>query len=69
MAVQRYHCCYHCKDRVLGCHSSCETYQKEVAEANRINSKIANERAITNTINTLGSNRIKRRVRRDNWGR
>lgn len=32
MGTSSYHVCYHCKDRVLGCHAKCEAYLKEKRE-------------------------------------
>lgn len=29
---QRKSCCYKCDDRILGCHSNCERYSKELKE-------------------------------------
>ena len=29
-------CCYKCTDRILGCHSTCQRYADEVAEAERL---------------------------------
>lgn len=36
MGISSYHACYHCKDRTIGCHAKCETYQAEKKEAERI---------------------------------
>lgn len=31
MAQVKFHVCYHCKNRTIGCHAKCEAYQKEKA--------------------------------------
>ena len=35
MANQAYHVCFHCKNRKIGCHATCEMYKKEVEENTR----------------------------------
>lgn len=30
--MNRYHCCYNCKNRKIGCHSTCKMYLKEKEE-------------------------------------
>lgn len=30
--MTKYHCCFNCKIRTIGCHSTCEIYLKEIEE-------------------------------------
>ena len=36
MSNQTYHACYHCVDRVVGCHVNCELYKKEQEERQQV---------------------------------
>lgn len=57
MAKQRFSVCYHCKDRVVGCHATCEAYKKERKEADE---HLAQQRAQKNITDTLYLNTGKR---------
>lgn len=39
MSNPRFQACYHCNNRVVGCHSTCEVYKKEQEERATIKSE------------------------------
>lgn len=43
---KRHNNCWHCKDRVAGCHSHCEKYAAMVAENKRINDALRIEKLV-----------------------
>lgn len=60
MAAQSYHCCYHCKDRTVSCHSKCEMYKREVEEFSKLRERKNSENQISYAINRLELNRRKK---------
>ena len=60
MALQRFHCCYHCKTRTESCHGSCEMYKQEVLEDKIIKEQHREQKEINRTVSTLNIHRKKR---------
>lgn len=60
MAKQTFHCCYHCKDRVVGCHATCEMYIKEKEEQQKVKDTNFEQKSIDHTLHRLSSNRTKK---------
>lgn len=50
--------CYGCKERTIGCHSTCERYISESNENRKRSQEQWNERQIKNVITKLHDNRI-----------
>lgn len=59
MAKQNFHVCYHCKDRHITCHSTCELYLKEVEENNKRLEQKQKELNISDAIYKSNKNRVR----------
>lgn len=66
MAKSVFHVCYHCKDRKVGCHSTCEAYLKEKQENEKMRQEKIKEAKINDGIYNSASNRIKSLKRKRN---
>lgn len=64
MAKTSFHVCYHCKDRHIGCHSSCKPYLEEKEENEKIRIKKNQDSFNQATINICKDNRLKSRCNR-----
>lgn len=51
-------CCYGCKDRVVGCHSTCEKYINEKAEKDNIKKKELKDTMIDQSLYHLTVNKF-----------
>lgn len=51
-------CCYNCKDRVVGCHSTCERYAEFKAIQKEFKELKDKDRMINNTLEGLAYNRF-----------
>ena len=58
MAKTSYHVCYHCKDRHIGCHSSCEPYIQEKEELTKQRKAKTQDDLNTYTIRVNEKNRF-----------
>lgn len=59
MAKQNFHVCYHCKDRHINCHSTCELYLKEVEENNKRLKERQKELNINDALYKTTGNRLR----------
>lgn len=52
--------CYGCEKRRMGCHSTCEDYQKFKAERETINQEKAKRRQVHDDLNSMATESIAR---------
>jgi hypothetical protein len=58
MSQSNFHVCFHCKDRKIGCHGSCQLYQAEKAESERTRMIRNEQRGIDNTLYNNAGHRM-----------
>ena len=64
MGKSGYHVCYHCKDRVVGCHAKCEAYQKEHQENDRRLAEKREQQENSDTLSSLHRHRVRSTINR-----
>lgn len=57
MARSTYHVCYHCKDRKIGCHATCELYIEEKKQMEEVAKVKVQESINASTIHNLEKQR------------